>query len=99
MVIGKPFAVGKFEVTFTEWDACVASGKCKRRPDDNGWGRGTASCSQRILGRHYPRVPALAFGQDWEGLPSTHGVRNGNTRLARDDDAVLNGADNHDRPG
>ena len=40
VVIGKPFAVGKFEVTFTEWDACVASGKCKRRPDDNGWGRG-----------------------------------------------------------
>lgn len=35
-----PFAVGKYEVTFTEWDACVADGGCESRPDE-GWGRGT----------------------------------------------------------
>jgi formylglycine-generating enzyme required for sulfatase activity len=40
VTIAKPFAVGKFEVTFAEWDACVAAGGCKRRPDDAGWGRG-----------------------------------------------------------
>ena len=33
-------AVGRFEVTFAEWDACVAAGGCRRRPYDSGWGRG-----------------------------------------------------------
>ncbi len=33
-------AVGRFEVTFAEWDACVAAGECRRRPRDSGWGRG-----------------------------------------------------------
>jgi formylglycine-generating enzyme required for sulfatase activity len=37
----QPFAVGKFELTFDEWDACVADGGCNRyRPSDEGWGRG-----------------------------------------------------------
>lgn len=35
-----PFAVGRFEVTFAQWDACVADGGCSHRPDDKGWGRG-----------------------------------------------------------
>lgn len=40
--IGRPLAVGKFAVTFDEWDACVADGGCNGyRPDDRGWGRGT----------------------------------------------------------
>ena len=34
-----PFAVGKYEVTFREWDACVSSSGCLHRPDDEGWGR------------------------------------------------------------
>ena len=39
--IGRPFAVGKFAVTFDEWDACVADGSCNGyRPGDLGWGRG-----------------------------------------------------------
>ncbi len=39
--IGKPFAVGKFSVTFEDWDACVADGGCNGyRPSDAGWGRG-----------------------------------------------------------
>ena len=34
------FAVGKFEVTFSEWDACVSDGGCGGyRPEDEGWGR------------------------------------------------------------
>ncbi len=37
----RPFAVGVYEVTFREWDACVAGGGCNGyRPDDEGWGRG-----------------------------------------------------------
>ncbi|MDE0202523.1 MAG: SUMF1/EgtB/PvdO family nonheme iron enzyme [Rhodospirillaceae bacterium] len=41
VTISDPFAVGKYEVTFAEWDACVAAGGCNGyRPDDEGWGRG-----------------------------------------------------------
>jgi formylglycine-generating enzyme required for sulfatase activity len=40
VTIAAPFAVGKFEVTFEDWDACVAQGGCSHRPDDRGWGRG-----------------------------------------------------------
>ncbi|MEL6317453.1 MAG: SUMF1/EgtB/PvdO family nonheme iron enzyme, partial [Pseudomonadota bacterium] len=37
----QPFAIGVYEVTFREWDACVADGYCGgHRPDDEGWGRG-----------------------------------------------------------
>ena len=35
------FAMGKYEVTFAEWDACLADGGCGGyKPDDQGWGRG-----------------------------------------------------------
>jgi formylglycine-generating enzyme required for sulfatase activity len=40
VTIARPFAVGKYEVTFAEWDACAAEGGCKREIQDNGWGRG-----------------------------------------------------------
>ena len=40
VTIAKPFAVGVFEVTFREWDACRRAGGCSHRPDDQGWGRG-----------------------------------------------------------
>jgi formylglycine-generating enzyme required for sulfatase activity len=40
VTINYPLAVGRFEVTFAEWDACLAARGCRRRPDDQGWGRG-----------------------------------------------------------
>lgn len=40
VVVSRPLAVGKFEVTFAEWDACVAAGACRHRPGDQGWERG-----------------------------------------------------------
>jgi formylglycine-generating enzyme required for sulfatase activity len=41
VTITRPFAVGKFAVTFDQWDACVADGGCNgHTPDDKGWGRG-----------------------------------------------------------
>jgi hypothetical protein len=41
VVFANPFAVGKFPVTFDEWDACVADGGCNGyAPSDQGWGRG-----------------------------------------------------------
>ena len=41
MTIGAPFAVGVYEVTFAEWDACESDDGCGwLGPDDEGWGRG-----------------------------------------------------------
>ena len=36
----RPFAVGVFEVTFSDWDACVKEGACTDpKVNDAGWGR------------------------------------------------------------
>jgi formylglycine-generating enzyme required for sulfatase activity len=36
-----PFAMSKYEITFAQWDACLASGSCNGfSPQDSGWGRG-----------------------------------------------------------
>jgi formylglycine-generating enzyme required for sulfatase activity/uncharacterized caspase-like protein len=40
VTIARPLAVGRFEVSFAEWDACGAAGGCRHRPRDEGWGRG-----------------------------------------------------------
>lgn len=40
VAIPRPFAAGKFEVTFAQWDACAAEGGCTHKPGDQGWGRG-----------------------------------------------------------
>ena len=34
------FWMGKHEVTFSQWDACVADGGCSYSPGDSGYGRG-----------------------------------------------------------
>ena len=41
VTIGEPIAVGVYEVTFGEWDACRRGGGCSHNPGDRGWGRGT----------------------------------------------------------
>ena len=38
VTIRQPFAAGKYEIMFREWDTCVSDGGCKR-PGDHGWGR------------------------------------------------------------
>lgn len=40
VTIPRPFAVGRFEVTFDQWQACVDDGGCAKVPDDHKWGRG-----------------------------------------------------------
>jgi formylglycine-generating enzyme required for sulfatase activity len=41
VTIALPFAVGRFAITFNEWDACTADGGCNGyKPTDQGWGRG-----------------------------------------------------------
>ena len=40
-VIPAPLAIGRYDVTFDEWEACVAAGGCNNwLPGDFGWGRG-----------------------------------------------------------
>lgn len=39
ITIARPFAIGKYEVTFDEWEACVKDKKCPALKDE-GWGRG-----------------------------------------------------------
>ena len=40
MTIQRRFAVGRYEVTFGEWDACVTNGGCgEHRPGDRNWRR------------------------------------------------------------
>jgi formylglycine-generating enzyme required for sulfatase activity len=72
-----PFAMGKTEVTFAEWDACVAAGGCNGyKPPDQGWGRASrpvinvswrdakayASWLSQYTGKPY-RLPSEA---EWE---------------------------------
>ncbi|MGO8954340.1 MAG: formylglycine-generating enzyme family protein [Rhodomicrobium sp.] len=40
VTIPQPFAVGKYPVTFAEWDAAIEAGGVSYRPSDQGWGRG-----------------------------------------------------------
>jgi formylglycine-generating enzyme required for sulfatase activity len=45
-----PFAVGRFAITFDEWEACVADHGCKNYlPGDKGWGRGRRRMDRRGL--------------------------------------------------
>ena len=37
--IAKPFALGRFEVKFSEWQACINDGGCKNNPNDHRWGK------------------------------------------------------------
>jgi len=41
VVIPAAFEIGKYEVTFNDWNTCVTGGGCRGyRPDDGGWGKG-----------------------------------------------------------
>jgi len=40
VTFAKPFAIGVYEVTFDEWEACFAESGCARVPDDHKWGKG-----------------------------------------------------------
>ena len=70
------FELGQTEVTFAQWDVCVAAGGCSHEPEDEGWGRGErpvinvswddaqeyVGWLSRMTGRAY-RLPSEA---EWE---------------------------------
>lgn len=41
VIVPKPFAIGRYEVTFDQWQACLDAGGCRHNPNDHEWGRGT----------------------------------------------------------
>ncbi len=41
VTIRNSFAIGQYEVTFAEWDACAKDKGCDKRPQDLAWGRDT----------------------------------------------------------
>jgi formylglycine-generating enzyme required for sulfatase activity len=71
----KPFAIGKFEVTFDEWDSCTAEKQCPK-VDDKGRGRGRrpvmyVSWEQAVgytrwLSKKTGRIYRLPTDAEWE---------------------------------
>ena len=51
VTIPRKFAVGKYEVTFAQWDACVAAGGCSHKPETQ-WGRG----NQPVMNVSYAQI-------------------------------------------
>ncbi|MEO0981344.1 MAG: SUMF1/EgtB/PvdO family nonheme iron enzyme [Pseudomonadota bacterium] len=59
VLIAYEFAVGKYEVTWAEWEACVADGGCGgHRPSDHRWGKG----NRPVINVSWEDVQAYA---DW----------------------------------
>lgn len=40
-IIDHDFAIGRYDITFDDWDRCVDDGACKAIAEDSGWGRGS----------------------------------------------------------
>ena len=76
VTIAEAFAVGVYEVTFGEWDACRGGSGCSHNPDDRGWGRGTrpvinvswedAQAYVRWLSRETGKGYRLLSESEWE---------------------------------
>lgn len=71
VTIARPFALGRTEVTFDQWQACVDAKGCEREPHDHGWGRGSYPVINVTYGeiQQYVAWLAASTGQPYR-LPS-----------------------------
>ena len=68
VTFAQPFAVGKYEVTFAQWDACVAESGCTHKPDDHTWGRGKRPVIN-VSWNDAKQFVGLARQEDRQALP------------------------------
>ncbi len=61
VTFARPFAIGKFEVTFAEYDACHRAGACQDRVPDFGWGRGR----RPVIALDYNQMNAYLYWLTW----------------------------------
>ncbi|QTC90160.1 formylglycine-generating enzyme family protein [Brevundimonas goettingensis] len=59
VTIGQPFAMGRYEVTFEEYDACVGDGACPA-VNDGGWWRGRRPAVNLAVGHAQAYVSWLS---------------------------------------
>jgi hypothetical protein len=86
-----PFAIGVSEVTYDEWDACVADGGCgKYTPKDAEAGRGKLPVDAGVVER-CDRLCGVADQEDRPHLSPADRSGMGICRPRRHDDAVLVG--------
>ena len=95
VTIAEPFAVGRYEVTFAEWDACHRVGGCSHRPNDQGWGRGNRPVIDMSWNDAQEYVDWIV-GRDGAGVSVVERVRVGVRRAGGDDHTLLVGR--RDRP-
>ena len=87
-----PFAVGKFEVTFAEWEACVAGAGCtaNKSPGDRGWGKGNRPIINVSWNNAKQYVEWLS-ARTGQILSAADGGRMGIRRPGRNDDGLFVG--------
>jgi formylglycine-generating enzyme required for sulfatase activity len=76
VTFARAFSLAETEITFRQWDACVADGGCDYRPADQGWGRATqpvinvswqdAQVYTGWLSRRMGKVCRLPSEAEWE---------------------------------
>jgi formylglycine-generating enzyme required for sulfatase activity len=81
----QPFSLAATEITFREWDACVADGGCDYRPPDQGLGSRHATGDQRLVAG-CAGLYQVVESQDGEGLSAAERGRVGIRRSRRHHD-------------
>jgi Sulfatase-modifying factor enzyme 1 len=80
VTFAQPFYIGRTEVTFAEWDACVSDGGCYYYPDDYKWGREGLP----VINVHWEDAQAYVEWLNRKGARTVacRARRSGNTPLA-----------------
>jgi hypothetical protein len=98
VTIGSPFAVGRFAVTFDEWDEAYRRGGVEHNPGDEGWGPGAVAGDQCVMGG-CPSLCGLDVAGDRQELPAALGSGVGVLRKGGDRGALLVGGTDLHRQG